>query len=134
MTARTPLTTLDAVVEFVLFVRDDGFTALRATTQDSAPLTAVGPELAGARPGEGLRLTGRWTQHRRHGEQFTVEECERRPPAGVPAIRRWPRPSPTASARTPSPSSTAIQPASRRSSASASGAPAASPSPGRPRR
>lgn len=89
MTARTPLTTLDAVVEFVLFVRDDGFTALRATAAGGAALTAVGPELAGARPGEGLRLTGRWTQHRRHGEQFTVEECERRPPAGVPAIRRY---------------------------------------------
>jgi exodeoxyribonuclease V alpha subunit len=84
-----PAETLDCVVEFVLFVREDGFTALRAAAPDGEPLTAVGQELAGARPGEGLRLTGRWGEHRRHGAQFAVESCERRPPAGVPAIRRY---------------------------------------------
>ena len=81
--------TLDCVVEFVLFVREDGFTALRAAAPDGALLTAVGTELAGARPGEGLRLTGRWTEHRRHGARFAVESCQRQPPAGVPAIRRY---------------------------------------------
>ncbi|MBS2966775.1 ATP-dependent RecD-like DNA helicase [Actinocrinis puniceicyclus] len=89
MTVRAPLTTLECAVEFVLFVREDGYTALRAATPDGAALTAVGAQLAGARPGEGLRLTGRWGEHRRHGAQFAVEECERRPPAGVPAIRRY---------------------------------------------
>ncbi len=97
MNARAPLTSLDCVVEFVLFVREDGFTALRAApvpgshTEDAPDggLTAVGTELAGARPGEGLRLSGRWTEHRRHGRQFAVEACERHPPAGVPAIRRY---------------------------------------------
>lgn len=81
--------TLDCVVEFVLFVREDGFTALRAAAPDGALLTAVGTELAGARPGEGLRLTGRWAEHRRHGTRFAVESCRRQPPAGVPAIRRY---------------------------------------------
>jgi exodeoxyribonuclease V alpha subunit len=89
MSSREPIQTLDCVVEFVLFVREDGFTALRAAGPDGALLTAVGTELAGARPGEGLRLTGRWTEHRRHGTRFTVENCRRRPPAGVPAIRRY---------------------------------------------
>jgi exodeoxyribonuclease V alpha subunit len=86
---RQPTETLDCVVEFVLFVREDGFTALRAAGAGGAALTAVGRELAGARPGEGLRLAGRWAEHRRHGAQFAVEGCERRPPAGVPAIRRY---------------------------------------------
>lgn len=89
MGTREPAVTLDCVVEFVLFVREDGFTALRAAASDGALLTAVGNELAGARPGEGLRLTGRWTEHRRHGTRFAVESCRRQPPAGVPAIRRY---------------------------------------------
>jgi exodeoxyribonuclease V alpha subunit len=84
-----PIETLDCVVEFVLFVREDGYTALRAGLPDGTALTAVGAELAGARPGEGLRMTGRWGEHRRHGAQFGVETCERRPPTGVPAIRRY---------------------------------------------
>ncbi|MGH6656673.1 MAG: SF1B family DNA helicase RecD2 [Actinocrinis sp.] len=96
MNARAPLTSLDCVVEFVLFVREDGFTALRAAApgrpdggESGGALTAVGTELAGARPGEGLRLSGRWSEHRRHGRQFAVESCERQAPAGVPAIRRY---------------------------------------------
>lgn len=90
MSAREPAVTLDCVVEFVLFVREDGFTALRAAAADGgAVLTAVGAELAGARPGEGLRLTGRWSEHRRHGTRFAVEACQRRAPDGVPNIRRY---------------------------------------------
>jgi exodeoxyribonuclease V alpha subunit len=89
MTVRPPLATLDCTVEFVLFVREDGYTALRGATDDGTVLTAVGPELAGARPGESLRLAGRWAEHRRHGAQFAVEQCERRPPTAVPAIRRY---------------------------------------------
>lgn len=89
MNAREPAVTLDCVVEFVLFVREDGFTALRAADPGGQALTAVGAQLAGARPGEGLRLAGRWSEHPRHGTRFAVESCERRPPAGVPAIRRY---------------------------------------------
>jgi exodeoxyribonuclease V alpha subunit len=83
--------TLDCVVEFVLFVREDGYTAVRAGALPAGggPVTAVGHELAGARPGETLRLTGAWTTHRVHGPRFEAATCERRPPSGVRAIRLY---------------------------------------------
>src|SRR5438445_8476917 len=82
--------TLDCVVEFVLFVREDGYTAVRAAPLPSgAPVTAVGHELAGARPGETLRLSGTWAEHRRHGTRFEAAICERLPPQGVRAIRMY---------------------------------------------
>src|SRR5579859_1508154 len=83
--------TLDCVVEFVLFVREDGYTAVRAAPLPAGggPITAVGHELAGARPGETLRLTGAWTTHRVHGPRFEAATCERRPPRGVRAIRMY---------------------------------------------
>jgi exodeoxyribonuclease V alpha subunit len=83
---------LEGVVEFVLFVRDDGFTVLRAAGPNASPdgaVTAVGRELAGARPGETLRMLGRWTDHPRFGQRFAVESCERADPAGARAIRMY---------------------------------------------
>lgn len=51
-------------------------------------VTLVGnlPELA---PGEFLRLTGQWTNHAKHGAQFTVETCEQALPATVAGIQRY---------------------------------------------
>ena len=81
---------LDCVVEYVLFVRDDGYTVLRAEgVGGSGPLTAVGRELAGALPGETLRLTGHWAEHRRHGPRFEAAACERLQPSGLRAIRLY---------------------------------------------
>lgn len=91
MQARGEPGTLDCVVEFVLFVREDGYTAVRAAPLPAggAPVTAVGHELAGARPGETLRLSGGWAEHRRHGARFEAASCERLPPQGVRAIRLY---------------------------------------------
>ncbi len=44
------------------------------------------PELS---PGEHLRLSGRWTNHPKHGLQFQVEHCEQTLPANVAGIRRY---------------------------------------------
>ena len=85
---------LECVVEYILFIRDDGFTVLRLRPAGSADpssgeFAAAGVELAGARPGETLRLTGRWEQTRRHGPRLAVEGCERLRPDSVRAIRRY---------------------------------------------
>jgi exodeoxyribonuclease V alpha subunit len=41
------------------------------------------PELA---PGEHLRLSGRWTNHPKHGLQFHCEICEQTLPATAPKL------------------------------------------------
>jgi exodeoxyribonuclease V alpha subunit len=84
---------VDCVVEYVLFIRDDGYTVVRAEVisggsgGEPGSLIAVGDRLAGVRPGETLRLVGDWEQHRRHGARFAVRSCERLAPASVRAIR-----------------------------------------------
>jgi exodeoxyribonuclease V alpha subunit len=112
--APTEARTLECTIEFVLFVRDDGTTVVRAQTADAAgagtqraaiprglaqrdaaqpadgsTLTASGLALAGARPGETLALTGTWTEHPRYGPRFAVTAAERLRPSSVRAIQRY---------------------------------------------
>jgi exodeoxyribonuclease V alpha subunit len=92
---RTEVTAeLACVVEYIHFIRDDGFTVLRAVPvrgadPASAGFAAAGVELAGVRPGETLRLTGHWEETRRHGPRLAVALCERLRPESVRAIRRY---------------------------------------------
>jgi exodeoxyribonuclease V alpha subunit len=102
---RTEVTAeLECVVEYIHFIRDDGFTVLRAlpargaeisavasraAEQGAAGFAAAGVELAGVRPGETLRLTGHWEETRRHGPRLAVGSCERLRPESVRAIRRY---------------------------------------------
>ncbi|MBE7024557.1 MAG: ATP-dependent RecD-like DNA helicase [Ruminococcaceae bacterium] len=50
--------------------------------------TAVGI-MPGIAPGEGVRLTGRWTTHAEYGEQFRVETCEKILPTGEMQILQY---------------------------------------------
>ncbi|HET9168296.1 MAG TPA: AAA family ATPase [Actinospica sp.] len=92
---RTEVTAeLACVVEYIHFIRDDGFTVLRAVPVRGAEpgasgFAAAGVELAGVRPGETLRLTGHWEETRRHGPRLAVAVCERLRPESVRAIRRY---------------------------------------------
>ena len=92
---RTEVTAeLECVVEYIHFIRDDGFTVLRAVPArgadpGAAGFAAAGVELAGVRPGETLRLTGHWEETRRHGPRLAVGGCERLRPESVRAIRRY---------------------------------------------
>jgi exodeoxyribonuclease V alpha subunit len=61
---------VEAVVEFVVFVQEDGYTVVRAVSEASGELTAAGTDLAGVRPGETLRVDGRWRTHPRHGPRL----------------------------------------------------------------
>ena len=97
---RTEVTAeLECVVEYIHFIRDDGFTVLRALPARAAELSpdelraagfaAAGVELAGVRPGETLRLSGHWEETRRHGPRLAVDSCARLRPESVRAIRRY---------------------------------------------
>jgi len=50
--------------------------------------TAVGI-MPGIAPGEGVRLTGKWTTHAEYGEQFRVEICEKILPTGEVQILQY---------------------------------------------
>jgi exodeoxyribonuclease V alpha subunit len=71
----------------VLRLRPDSPRKIPAQSRDGL-VTAVGnlPELS---PGEHLLLSGRWSNHPRHGLQFQVEICEQTLPATLAGMRRY---------------------------------------------
>lgn len=52
------------------------------------PVTAVGT-LFGVQPGESLKLTGRWVQDKKYGEQFQVESWLTMQPSTIHGIERY---------------------------------------------
>ncbi len=51
-------------------------------------ITVVG-NLPEVQPGEWLKLTGKWSNHAKHGRQFNVELCEQSLPATSEGIKRY---------------------------------------------
>ncbi|GAA3299110.1 SF1B family DNA helicase RecD2 [Streptomyces cinereospinus] len=82
---------VEGVVEHLLHVSYDERTVLRLrrTADDDPGITVVGKALFGVRPGECVRVRGRWTQHLRYGGQFLAERCDRTMPADERAIRMY---------------------------------------------
>jgi exodeoxyribonuclease V alpha subunit len=89
--------TLSGSVERITFFNpENGYSVLRLRPERSKVpgtnreglVTVVGnlPELA---PGEYLRLSGKWSNHPKHGRQFQVEICEQTLPVSVTGIRRY---------------------------------------------
>lgn len=73
-------------VSAILFQNEEnGYTVVKLSTTDGENLTAVGC-LPCVNVGEELILTGEFTRHASHGEQFKVQWAERRLPAGADAI------------------------------------------------
>ncbi|MEK2491056.1 ATP-dependent RecD-like DNA helicase [Kitasatospora purpeofusca] len=83
------LATVDGIVERILFVSGNGFTALRLGLEDGQSLTAKGEALVGVQPGETLQLTGTHAQHPSYGAEFHVTGCCYVEPATMHAIRKY---------------------------------------------
>ncbi|MFF2629865.1 AAA family ATPase [Kitasatospora griseola] len=81
--------TVDGIVERILFVGSNGFTALRLGLESGESLTAKGEVLVGVQPGETLELTGTRAQHPVYGPEFHTTGCRYVEPATVHAIRRY---------------------------------------------
>jgi exodeoxyribonuclease V alpha subunit len=81
---------LEAVLERITYANEEtGYTVARVATERGADLlTVVGP-LAGAQPGESLKLTGRWSSHPKYGRQFEVESFTTVLPATIQGIQRY---------------------------------------------
>lgn len=80
---------VDASVEQLVYVRDDGYTVARMSAESGPGFVAAGRALAGVQPGETLRLAGEWGEHPRHGSRFQVTACERIVPSTVRAIQLY---------------------------------------------
>lgn len=77
---------LAGTVKAVVYQSEEsGYTVLRLETQDGETVTAVGC-LPYAAVGEKLLLTGVWTRHAQHGDQFKVETAQRDFPKDADAI------------------------------------------------
>ncbi|MGW8452451.1 SF1B family DNA helicase RecD2 [Streptomyces niveus] len=91
MTIEAQPDSVEGVVEHVVYVSYNERTVLRLATvsgdHEQSQVTAYGMALFGARPGESLRLQGKWTRHPQYGRQFQAMECERTVPATEAAIR-----------------------------------------------
>ena len=82
--------TLEGSLERVVFASEQSpFCVVRVVVGGRRdPVTAVGP-LFGAQPGESLRLTGRWVQDRKWGEQFQVESWLTIQPSTLLGIEKY---------------------------------------------
>ena len=80
---------LAGVVEAVTFHNPEtGFTVLTLATEDGELMPVVGV-LAGAAPGESLKLAGRYTEHRQYGRQFEAAACVYQMPETTEDIERY---------------------------------------------
>jgi ATP-dependent exoDNAse (exonuclease V) alpha subunit len=81
--------TVEGAVGRVLFSNDEnGWCAVRLQPEDGASVTAIGP-LLGVRQGDELRVTGRWVNHTKYGEQFEVESYVHLTPSTLEGLRRF---------------------------------------------
>ncbi|MEV4360641.1 ATP-dependent RecD-like DNA helicase [Nonomuraea sp. NPDC049625] len=78
---------MEASVEQLVYVREDEYTVARMSADGEPDFVATGRALAGAQPGETLRIFGEWGRHPRYGRRFAVSGCERIVPSSVRAIR-----------------------------------------------
>ena len=80
---------VEATVVRALFSNEEnGWSAVRCRSKDGSRFTAVGP-LLGVHQDDELRLTGRWVQHPRFGEQLEVSTFVHVTPSTLDGIRRF---------------------------------------------
>ena len=90
MTASGPLETIQGTVERVVFQAPDGaYAVARFYQEGKRELTTIVGKLVELKEGELLRLEGRWSVHKRFGQQFEVEHYQVVAPATAVGIERY---------------------------------------------
>jgi len=80
---------INGTVSRLLYSSDDsGWCAVRLDNDERGAFAATGP-LLGVREGDELRLTGRWVEHPRFGEQFQAESYVTVAPSTLEGIRKF---------------------------------------------
>jgi len=67
---------------------ENGWSVVHLRPEDAPSFTATGP-LLGVREGDELRLTGRWVDHAKFGEQFECESYVQVAPSTLEGLRRF---------------------------------------------
>ena len=84
------LATLEGTLERITYASEEtGYTVARLAPARGDDLVTVVGNLAGANPGESLRLTGRWTSHAQYGRQFQIVSYTTVLPATIQGIRKY---------------------------------------------
>jgi exodeoxyribonuclease V alpha subunit len=84
------LAELEGTLERITFVAEDtGYTVARLAPARGGDLVTVVGNLAGANPGESLRLRGRWSSHPQYGRQFSIEHYSTVLPATIQGIKKY---------------------------------------------
>ena len=82
--------TISGYIERVTYYnKENGFAVAKLQETDKKGLTTIVGNLAAINPGESLRLSGRWVQSKRFGEQFRVEMSEVVEPATMHGVKRY---------------------------------------------
>jgi exodeoxyribonuclease V alpha subunit len=68
---------------------ENDFVVAKLREKEKKELTTIIGNLSGVNPGESLKLTGKWVQNRRFGEQFQVESFEVTLPATLLGIQKY---------------------------------------------
>jgi len=80
---------LVGTVDEVIYANEEnGYTVLRMETDSGEQVNVTGC-LPFSAPGEQLIVTGTWTRHPTHGQQFKAEYAERRMPKGAEAVYEY---------------------------------------------
>jgi len=68
---------------------ENDFVVAKLQEKGKKELTTIVGNLSGINPGESLKLTGKWVQNKRFGEQFEVESFEVTVPATLHGIQKY---------------------------------------------
>ncbi|HMK76445.1 MAG TPA: ATP-dependent RecD-like DNA helicase [Thermodesulfobacteriota bacterium] len=68
---------------------ENDFVVAKLREKEKKELTTIVGNLSGINPGESLKLTGKWVQNKRFGEQFQVESLEVTVPATLHGIQKY---------------------------------------------
>jgi exodeoxyribonuclease V alpha subunit len=68
---------------------ENDFVVAKLREKEKKELTTIIGNLSGVNPGESLKLTGKWVQNKRFGEQFQVETFEVTVPATLLGIQKY---------------------------------------------
>ena len=84
------MTTISGILEkMTYFNEENGFGVGKLLEKGKRDLTTIVGNLSGIHEGESLKLTGKWVNNRRFGEQFQVDNFEITVPATVHGIRKY---------------------------------------------
>ena len=85
-----PAATLQGVLERIIFLNEENhYTIAEFRPGDGSSKVTIVGALPGVQCGETLALTGQWTRHAQHGDQFKIESFRSELPSTVYGIRKY---------------------------------------------